>query len=141
MQQNHQKAQIVVFAKTSKKMKVLLFQTNKKRGSFWQNITGSVEKNESYLMGALREFREETGISDDTIQEIKLLKCDFKFTDLYKRKVSEKCFAILLTKKCSPKLDAKEHQNFKWHDVNKISEENYKFPSNFQAFCEAKKLW
>ena len=92
-------------------------------------------------MGALREFREETGINDDFIQELKLLKCDFKFTDLFKRNVSEKCYTILLTKKCNPKLDAKEHQNFKWHNVNEISKENYKFPSNFKAFCEAKKLW
>ena len=39
----------------------LLFQVNEKRGGFWQNITGSVEKNESFYEAALREINEETG--------------------------------------------------------------------------------
>ncbi|MBF0363624.1 MAG: NUDIX domain-containing protein [Oligoflexia bacterium] len=53
------KVQIIVASKN----KVLLLRTNKTRGGFWQNITGSVEKvDENLNQAAFREFSEETGL-------------------------------------------------------------------------------
>lgn len=139
--QQHPKAQIVVLTKNTHGLEVLLFQTNEKRGSFWQNITGTVEKNESYLLGALREFHEETGFGYDDVKAIELLSLDFTFTDNFQRNILEKCYGLLLKEKKSPTIDSSEHQNYKWMEVSKVTSENYKFPSNFKALEEAKKLW
>lgn len=139
--QKHPKAQIVVFARGPQGLEVLLFQMNEKRGGFWQNITGTVEKNESYFMGALREFHEETGFDYDQIQGTQLLKSEFTFQDQYKREVREVCFAVLLKEKKNPTLDPHEHQSFKWVPIEKITADHYKYPSNFTAFEEAKKRW
>lgn len=139
--QKHPKAQIVIFAQGPQGLEVLLFQTNEKRGGFWQNVTGTVEKNESYLMGGLREFHEETGFAYDQIQAVYSLELEFHFKDKFNREVLEKCYGLLLKEKKDPAIDSHEHQSFKWHLVSHITEENYKFPSNFSAFLEAKKLW
>lgn len=132
----HPKAQVVVFSDKE----VLLFQMNEKRGGFWQNITGSVEKNESHLIGALREFQEETGFAYDDIKSVHTLKCAFKFQDQYKKNVLEKCFAVFLHQKKNPTLDSSEHQSFKWIAIDQVTEKNYKYPSNYEAFLEAKNL-
>src|SRR5690606_33811393 len=91
------KAQVVVAAvdKASQTQEFLLLQTNERRGSFWQNITGKVEENETYEEGALREAMEETGLLLEGIQEILSLGLCYEFTDQYKRKVVEETFLII----------------------------------------------
>ena len=47
-----EKVQVVIFQKIGKSFDVLLLQTNKERGNFWQNITGGVEKSDQGLAQA-----------------------------------------------------------------------------------------
>src|SRR3989338_9383634 len=72
------KVQVVICLDAKDKNEVLLFKTNKKRGSFWQNITGGVDKGESFEDGAIREVFEESSIK---VKESDLinLKMDFVF--------------------------------------------------------------
>ena len=56
-----QKVQIVIFREKEKTgYDVLLLKTNKRRGSFWQNVTGGVETSDHTLLKAAeREIEEE----------------------------------------------------------------------------------
>ena len=49
MEQKTKKAQVVLAAidEASQNFKFLLLQTNQRRGNFWQNVTGKVEKEET----------------------------------------------------------------------------------------------
>ena len=52
MTKKHKKVQILVIATHQNKKYLLRLQTNKRRGEFWQNITGSVENDESFSEAA-----------------------------------------------------------------------------------------
>lgn len=120
------KIQVVVIAKNQ----VLLLETAKSRGEhFWQNVTGSVEDNEDFLMGALREAQEETGILAQSLIDLGLV---FNYTDRFNKSVREKCYLLFLQKIPDIKISS-EHQNYKWLDILSIKETDYKFPSNFDA--------
>ena len=121
------KAQVVIIAKNQ----LLLLETAKSRGDiFWQNVTGSVEENEDFLIGALREVQEETGIQAQSLIDLGLV---FSFVDRFNKTVREKCYLCFLTKTPDIKL-SDEHQNYKWIDITKVKDTDYKFPSNFEAF-------
>jgi 8-oxo-dGTP pyrophosphatase MutT (NUDIX family) len=135
------KVQVVILATKpgSKKVtQVLLLQTNKKRGGFWQNVTGSVEKFERFSKAALREVWEETGISTDDIHIFMDLKLEHCFKSQKGHNVKEKSFVIVTTE-MKIKIDPKEHQDYKWQPIKSIRSTNYKFPTNFESFCLAKK--
>ncbi len=127
----HKKVQIVI----ANKNEVLLFKTNKKRGSFWQNVTGSVEGEETFLAGAVREVAEETGLSK--IEFIELTP-EFSFKDRWEKDVLEKTFLGLI-KEDHPKIiiDPKEHDEFKWHPIVDIVSQNYFYSSNYATFIAA----
>ena len=60
---NKRKVQVVIFRVASNNEKqFLLLKMNEKRGFFWQNITGGVEKSEDFKAAALREAKEETKV-------------------------------------------------------------------------------
>ncbi len=122
------KAQIVIIAKNQ----LLLLQTAKARGvePFWQNITGSVEESEDFLTGALRELHEETGIKAQSLIDLGLV---FSFTDRFNKLAREKCFLYFSPKPVDIQL-SEEHQNFKWIEISKVREIDFKYPSNFEAF-------
>lgn len=70
-------------------------------------MTGGVEKGESFLQGAKREFVEETTLNPRSGKWVNL-KYTHHFLDRFDRKAEEKAFGILLKdrpKKISPKLD------------------------------------
>ncbi|MBF0298802.1 MAG: NUDIX domain-containing protein [Oligoflexia bacterium] len=146
--------------------KILLLRTNKKRGEFWQNITGSMEENENFKQCALREFSEETGITiiSEINQKFKaidsegnklngeLIELPFinKFVDQTSRFIEEHCYLCHISRLsflsiCTPqatndiiiKLDAIEHNKYQWVDINEIKECNYKYISNYLAFKSA----
>jgi len=130
IQMLRKKVQVVVFNLSGKTPKVLLLKTNKSRGSFWQNVTGSLNTDEAPLEGAKRELLEETGLSPKKIIDPGY---SFKYD-----KFEEFVFGAVLAK--SPKkitLDPKEHDDFMWVDLKKISQDSYKYPSNFEAFIVA----
>lgn len=133
IKKNKKKVQVVVLTKTE----VLLLRTNKLRGNFWQNVTGSVDKNEPILFAAIREFCEETGLETSDIKVIHDLNLNFKFLSRFKKPVTEYCFAFQLTKKKKIKIDPSEHDKFIWKKISKIKESDFGFKTNHQAFKKA----
>ena len=130
------KAQVVILAPTATSEKVLLLRTNKKRGQIWQNVTGTVEKKESMMTGALREAQEETGLDFDDIHFFIALPCAFRFQDKWGKDVYEACYVIVLKNTFTPKLSS-EHDKFMWKDCSKVKEKSYHFGTNYEAFKEA----
>lgn len=136
------KAQVVVAAIDPERQSFLflLLQTNKKRGEFWQNITGKVEKDETYEEGALREAIEETGLEVEMLVDMIELGVQFDFIDQWKRKVHEKTFLIIVEKKFDIKIDSSEHEDFKWVELEKIHDGIVKHPSNYETLLKAQHL-
>lgn len=136
------KAQVVIAAidKASQAQEFLLLQTNERRGSFWQNITGKVEDEETYEEGGLREAIEETGLLLESILEILDLGLCYEFTDQHKRKVVEETFLIITDQKWEVRIDPEEHQSFKWVHIDQINEDSVKYSSNYEALTHARKL-
>lgn len=129
------KAQMVlaVIDIASQSYEFLLLQTNEKRGSFWQNVTGKIEDGETFEEGGLREAIEETALSIESIIEITGLGLKFDFIDLRGRDVHEECFLIILDSKWKVKIDPHEHQDHKWVPLKDIARESVKFESNYEA--------
>lgn len=136
------KAQMVVAVidQPSQSFDFLLMQTNEKRGSFWQNVTGKIEEGETFEEGGLREAIEETGLQIEKIVDIIDLKLNFEFCDLRGRDVYEECFLIILDEKWSVKIDPHEHQGYKWINFNEIHRDVVKFESNFEALVKSQKI-
>jgi 8-oxo-dGTP pyrophosphatase MutT (NUDIX family) len=135
MSKKTRKAQVVVAAIDSERQSFcfLLMQTNEKRGSFWQNITGKIEENETYDEGALRETIEETGLNVEYIVDMIDLKLTHEFVDERKRDVHEKSFLFIVDKRWPVKIDPHEHQGFKWVQLESIHPEMVKHKGNFEA--------
>ena len=130
------KVQVVVFLKESAENYVLMLQTNKRRGEFWQNITGGVDQGESFTEAASRELIEETKI-ESQVNETDLF---LKFHDQWQKDVTEQVFwATSLTREVE--ISSDEHQDYKWINIEEISKDSYKYPSNFEAFKECLKCF
>jgi 8-oxo-dGTP pyrophosphatase MutT (NUDIX family) len=142
MENKTKKAQVVLAAvdKDSHSFAFLLLQTNQRRGSFWQNVTGSLEENETFEEGGLREAMEETQLNIDNIVDIITLNLSYDFVDQYKRHVREECFLIVLDEMWNVKLDPNEHESFKWVPLSEIHRDIVKFESNFEALEKASLL-
>lgn len=137
------KVQVVIFARkasSGKITKVLILRTNKKRGGFWQNVTGSVEHYERFPSAALREFKEETGINPKNIFVLVDLKLEHKFLSRRGYPVKERSYVIVVEEQ-KVKIDPKEHQDYEWLPIKSIRSTKYKFPTNFESFCLAKKTF
>ncbi|MGE3609100.1 MAG: NUDIX domain-containing protein [Bacteriovoracaceae bacterium] len=135
------KAQVVIATiDSNRQFYFLLLQTNKKRGEFWQNITGKVEEGETIEEGALREAIEETGMQIESIVDIIDLGMSYQFNDQHGRKVDEKCFLIILDGKWDIKLDPHEHQNYQWITLDNLSEGSVKYTSNFETLKKAQHI-
>ena len=142
MDSKRKKSQVVVAAidEVSQSFSFLLLQMNEKRGSFWQNVTGKLDGNETYEEGALREAIEETELSIESIIDIVDLGLSFDFTDLHGRKAHEKAFLIILDKKWNVKIDPHEHKNFVWIDIDELKEDSVKFSSNYECLQKSQKI-
>lgn len=141
MGERHRKVQVVIAAISHKnQFDILLLETNQKRGQFWQNVTGSVEKNETFEEAALREAIEETQLDIESIVEMLDLDLGFSFTDRWERKVQEECFLFVLDRSWDVKIDPKEHQNYKWVPYEVLNQDSVKFPSNYEAIEKSIKL-
>lgn len=131
----HKKVQVVVIDKARAPKQLLLLQTKKERGSFWQNITGSLEEGETFYKGALRELKEETGIEASSLIDLDL---GFKFKDRWEKDVLEQVYLCPLEETPKEiKISELEHQDYKWISIDKVKNEHFKYPSNYEAFCVA----
>ena len=127
------KVQVVVIAESS----LLLFEFNHlipNNYSGFQNITGSVEGDESFVEAAIRELEEEAGIVSEVID----IKVEFTFFDRWKNDCVEKVYLAFLNKKPAITLND-EHLFYKWVPLSDVELSDYRFPTNFEAFLAAKK--
>ncbi len=124
--QKQRKVQVVLINSIEKK--VAIFQVNQQRGSFWQNITGSVEPQEDIESGAQRELYEESGIDDALLTPLPL---KFNFTDRWGKEVTEFCFLATTTK--STLRISEEHQQYRWQKFHLIHSNQYLYSTNYQA--------
>ena len=127
------KVQVVVIAEDS----LLLFEFNNQLPNNYvgfQNITGSVEGDESFQEAAVRELAEEAGIHSIVID----INQEFTFFDRWKNDCVEKVYLCYLDKKPFITLN-EEHLFYKWVPLSEVQMEHYTFPTNFEAFEIAKK--
>jgi 8-oxo-dGTP pyrophosphatase MutT (NUDIX family) len=127
-QKLHYKVQVWIWCReASGKAKVLILRTRPERGSFWQPVTGSVEKGEKIPVAALREAREETGLSFRS--KPKPLGEPFCF-ESRGRQVEEHCFWLEATvKNLQVTLDPHEHTEYQWRTPDWAARK-IKFSSN-----------
>ena len=122
------KIQIVTIAKES----LLLLQFAKFYDGGFQNITGSVEKDETFIEAAERELFEEIGIKE----KLKDINLTFNFLDRWGFMVEEKVYLCDLDAFPSIQL-SEEHQGFKWIPLKEVLRKDFVFPTNFDAFKRA----
>ena len=133
--ENKKKVQVVIMAMNPPSLLLLL--TNSNRGSFWQNVTGSLEEGESFEQAAKRELQEETGIELSSSAQLIDLDLTFNFKDRKKNQIEEKVFFYKIETTLPITLDEREHQKFRWFPLSEITKENYKYSTNFEAFQKA----
>ena len=131
------KVQVVILFMGTTIYELLLLRTNKERGSFWQNVTGGVEKKDHDIMAAAaREVKEEVGLE---AKELIDLKQQTTFQDRWKTNVTEHLFLAIFSQKqkVGITIDPNEHQEFKLIPINMVAKKNYQFLSNYDGFTES----
>jgi 8-oxo-dGTP pyrophosphatase MutT (NUDIX family) len=116
--------------------KVLLLRLISSRGGYWQPVTGKVEENETFLEGALREAREETGLPFD--RHPQYLGLEYSFEGRW-GPATERAFLLPLfggNEPPTPILDGKEHDAFEWLSPNEAMA-RVKWPNNQAAIARA----
>ncbi len=92
--------------------KVLLLKLNRKRGAFWQPVTGGVDDGEASVQGAAREVLEETGIRG------RPRSTGFRFSFEGRWGPAREIVYALRLKKSEglvkPRLDPREHVQARW---------------------------
>jgi len=88
----------------------LMLKRTPEKGSFWQPITGNVEVEESFEEAAIRELKEETGISEI----LRLIDTDYayEFFD-NNRKKTERVYGAEISPEKEVMLSA-EHTEYAW---------------------------
>ena len=133
---------VYCFRRTNGGHEYLLLKTIPKRGSFWQGVTGAIEKGENPFDAAKRELKEETGIIPEHIYELDYsytLPVDPKWRSYYApnvNKVTEQLFIAEAKSTSKPSLSF-EHNEYRWvgytEGLNLL-----KWPKNKDAlkYCE-----
>jgi 8-oxo-dGTP pyrophosphatase MutT (NUDIX family) len=142
MSKKTKKAQVVlaVIDQESQKFQFLLLQTNERRGSFWQNVTGRLNKHETFEEGALREAIEETSLKIESIVDFINLGLSYEFIDQRERDVQEESFLIILDRLWKIEIDESEHRDFKWIGIDEIHAGIVKYQSNYETLSKAQSL-
>ena len=125
----HNKVQIAVILINTYEPQILCLKTNIQSGSFWQNITGSVEKEESFLTAAKREVFEETNIATGKYVELPL---QFTFVDRHKKNVLEKTYLLILKEKLNIVI-SQEHTEYIWLKKSNLTKDVYKYSTNYKT--------
>src|SRR5690554_5447977 len=122
---------ILLYRDANKQIQFLLLQTNEQRGSFWQNVTGSVEPGEEFSDAALREAIEETGLDKNNVKRLIETDLLFEFQDRWGFQAREKVFVLEAAVPFQVRLDPSEHQNYKWLEKRELNEQSVYYPSNW----------
>ncbi len=104
----------------------LMLKRNSKKGGFWQPITGNVELGETFEQAAVRELREETGITE--FIRIFDTGYSFEFFD-DNRQQYEKVFAVEIKTETKVIL-SEEHTEFQWATKDECLTKYLKYPGN-----------
>lgn len=134
------KAQVVIcgYDAQSQSLAYLLMQTNRKRGQFWQNVTGKIDPGESYEDGALREVVEETGLKAESVVHLIDLKISHDFIDQRNRDVHENAYLLIVDRLYKVKIDPHEHQDHRWE--KEISRASVMHAGNWEALAKARMI-
>ena len=132
--------QVVIFVDSLSGRDYLLLKRVAGLGGFWQSVTGSLEEGGTHAEAAVREVREETGISVDQDELIDLsLRNTFEIAPQWRTRYApgvthneEVCFALKVDK-CEVRLDPLEHDEYAWADYEAAIEMLY-WDSNKRAF-------
>ncbi|MBI2712475.1 MAG: NUDIX pyrophosphatase [Bdellovibrio sp.] len=123
------KVQVWIYS-SEPRPQILILQTQPDRGSFWQPVTGSVEKGESLASAALREAQEETGLSFSfPVVPIEEPEGKFQFESRWGDFIEETAFSLEVKAPKKIKLDAHEHTEYEWVSPE-VALEKVKFDSN-----------
>lgn len=106
--------------------KVLLLKNRKGHMDFPK---GHVEPGESVLEAAIREFREETGLSDRDIQIVPGKEYKMKYLVIEKGEIQTKQVILFLAKYTgSDEVKvSKEHSEYRWVPIDQNLEMNFKY--------------
>lgn len=126
MKTNNQIEVIVFKNEPGLGFRYLMLKRNPKKGGFWQPITGNVELSETYKQAAIRELREETGITE--FIRVFDTGYSFEFFD-DNRQQHEKIFAVEIKTKAEVTL-SEEHTKFQWATKDECLTKYLKYPGN-----------
>ncbi len=111
------KVQVWIYCRHSQEgdFSFLVLLTRPERGSFWQPVTGSVDRGETLIDAALREAQEESGFVFTASPEP--VGQPFEYESRGKN-VLEQAFLLAVPapsfRKPSPQLDPHEHIDYRW---------------------------
>lgn len=128
----HKKVQVVLINQEAQKL--FLFQVSLKRGSFWQNITGSVDNAEEIDDAAMRELTEESSLIANKLVRLPHYT---EFRDRWNRDVQEYSYLALTDQERVVLSD--EHQSYKLVPLHEVNKEMFNYQSNYEAFLDAKR--
>ncbi len=125
------KVQVWIYRNRQRKgYEVLLLRTNRKRGSFWQPVTGSVDEGESLEKAARREATEETGLSFS--RKPQSLDLEFAFESRF-GPARESVFGLEAPDSSDQiDLDPHEHEAWQWVTPDEAFK-LLKYPSNAEG--------
>lgn len=104
----------------------LMLKRAPQRGGFWQPVTGNVEKDETFETAALREVREELGITD--IIQLIDTEYSYEFTDNDLDQF-ERIFGVEISPDQEIKLSS-EHTEYRWVAKDEAVNSYLKYPGN-----------
>jgi dATP pyrophosphohydrolase len=118
------------------KYRFLLLKTREDRGSFWQPVTGGVEPGESLEFAAIREAKEETGLSFP--EGPRPIGYSFEFESRWGGKAIEHGFGLEVSPSRGNQdpailLDPQEHQESQWVDESEVHQWIL-HPSNYEMY-------
>ncbi len=133
------KIQALIF-RLNPKPEFLVLHVLPRPTTFWQDVTGKVEANESTIEALRREVREETGIGSKDVLEIKQLFA-FYYRGRDGASIAEKVFSVKVSSAAKADITKNvypEHDDYRWLSASK-AKNLVKWGSNKRAISKVLK--